>query len=181
MRATGIEFKWCAGQQPEDDAPAAASGSAPKPKGSSLTANSVADMKSNVFRMKKFGFDVSKHICLKKGSDATYKVITVSEDGVTAQQKLHGAMVGAEVSMAWLQPPRRPGRQGTSYHEYNSFMDDVGDADDDAYCVDDEGGTWLLMMLVVMMTTMMVMSSGLFVKRCSTPNKTAAGGADCGR
>ena len=39
----------------------------------------------------------------------------------------------------------------------------------------------VLMMLVVMMTTMIVMSSRLFVTRCSTPNKTAAGGADCGR
>ena len=124
MMATGIEFKWCSGQQPEDDAPAAASGRAPA--GSGLTANSVADMKSNVFRMKKHGFDVSKHICRKKGSDDTYKVITISEEGVTAQQKLYGAMVGDDVSMAWLQPPRRPWRQGMSYHEYTSVMDDVG-------------------------------------------------------
>ena len=121
MRATGVEFKWCAGQQPNDDDPAAAGAADAAAAGSCTAPHSVADMKSNLFKLKKIGFDVSKHITLKKDADATYKVLAISEAGAKAKEKKHGDLVGEEISMARLQPPRHPWTQGSTHHQYTSM------------------------------------------------------------
>eukprot|EP00959_Pyramimonas_sp_CCMP1952_P046068 962300-Pyramimonas_sp.AAC.1 len=75
---------------------------------------SVAEMQSNAFRAKKAGFDVSKHITLKKGSDEVYMVVALSEMGLAAQHKLRGDLVGEKITAAWMQPPRRPWEHGGS-------------------------------------------------------------------
>ena len=102
MMAAGIQFSWGDGQH-EDNAPAAASAAS----ASQVAATSAADMKSNVFRMKKEGFDISKHIALRKEATATYVVVALAEEAATVKEKLHGDLTGEELAMTGLRPARR--------------------------------------------------------------------------
>ena len=109
MMAAGIRFSWGDGKQDDNapmgmDAPAAARADT----ASQVVATSVAYMKSNVFRMKKAGFDISKYIALRRGATATYRVLALTEEAATVKETLCGDLIGDEVGMTGLRPPRRP-------------------------------------------------------------------------
>ncbi len=110
MKSLGIEFGKAVQTDKQGDGapefPASADADAPR-----AAASSAAELKSNVFRMRRAGFDVGKHIVQKKEVDDVFEVLSISENGITAQKKLHGDLVGEEISIAWLQPPRRPCRE----------------------------------------------------------------------
>jgi len=107
MMAAGIRFSWGDGKQ-DDNAPMDAPAAARAATASQVVATSVADMKSKVFRMKKAGFDISKYIALRKDATATYRVLALTEEAATVKETLYGDLIGDEVGMTGLRPPRRP-------------------------------------------------------------------------